>query len=189
MLKELTKENHYFVSDKNRDLSQLDSFQKWVNGHFSLDKNGEFSIGESISDSIVVKTYSTSSTSYHTETTRTETSDRNEAIRLAGIDAVVEAEAKVDAQLEKENQQLKEQGYQEAAKKKEELQQEADEAAEDIRDEIKQDEEIRSFGACRHHDAFHGRLRRLFHQLRGGDLFRRPRLLRRGGSRQRGRRG
>lgn len=140
-VKELTKENHYFVSDRNRDLSQLDSFQKWVNGHFSLDKNGEFSIGESISDSIVVKTYSTSSTSYHTETTRTETSDRNEAIRLAGIDAVVEAEAKVDAQLEKENQQLKEQGYQEAAKKKEELQQEADEAAEDIRDEIKQDDE------------------------------------------------
>ncbi len=143
-VKELTDKNIYFVSDKNRDISQYDLFQKWVNGHFNLDANGNFVIGGSVSQSIttkVVDTYTTTDTTYHTETTRTETSDRNKAVAMAGEDAVSRAEAEVDKQFAAENEAAKAEGEAQAAQNQQQMQEEADKEAEEIREEIAQDDQ------------------------------------------------
>lgn len=143
-VKELTDKNIYFVSDKNRDISQYDLFQKWVNGHFNLDANGNFVIGGSVSQSIttkVVDTYTTTDTTYHTETTRTETSDRNKAVSMAGEDAVSRAEAEVDKQFAAENEAAKAEGEAQAAQNQQQMQEEADKEAEEIREEIAQDDQ------------------------------------------------
>lgn len=141
-VKELTNKNIYFVSDEKRDISQYDLFQKWVNGHFNLDENGNFVIDGSISQSIttnVVDTYTKSETTYRTETTRTETSDRNQAVSMAGEDAVRRAEEAVDKQFEAENEAAKAQGEADAEKNRQEMQEAADKEAEEIRDEIEKD--------------------------------------------------
>lgn len=143
-VKELTSKNIYFVSDEKRDISQYDLFQKWVNGHFNLNENGNFVIGGSISQSIttkVVDTYSKSSTTYRTETSRTETDDRNKAVSMAGEDAVSKAENEVNKKLEAENEAAKSQGEAEAEKNRQEMQEEADKEADKIRDEIEKDEQ------------------------------------------------
>lgn len=143
-VKELTDKNIYFVSDKNRDISQYDLFQEWVNGHFNLDANGNFVIGGSVSQSIttkVVDTYTTTDTTYHTETTRTETSDRNKAVSMAGEDAVSRAEAEVDKQFAAENEAAKAEGEAQAAQNQQQMQEEADKEAEEIREEIAQDDQ------------------------------------------------
>ena len=143
-VKELTDKNIYFVSDKNRDISQYDLFQKWVNGHFNLDANGNFVIGGSVSQSIttkVVDTYTTTDTTYHTETTRTETSNRNKAVSMAGEDAVSRAEAEVDKQFAAENEAAKAEGEAQAAQNQQQMQEEADKEAEEIREEIAQDDQ------------------------------------------------
>ena len=143
-VKDLTDKNIYFVSDEKRDISQYDLFQKWVNGHFNLDANGSFVIGDSISQSIttkVVDTYTTTDTTYHTETTRTETSDRNKAVSMAGEDAVSRAEAEVDKQFAAENEAAKAEGEAQAAQNQQQMQEEADKEAEEIREEIAQDDQ------------------------------------------------
>lgn len=143
-VKELTDKNIYFVSDEKRDISQYDLFQKWVNGHFNLDANGSFVIGDSISQSIttkVVDTYTTTDTTYHTETTRTETSDRNQAVNMAGEEAVSRAEAEVDKQFAAENEAAKAEGEAQAAQNQQQMQEEADKEAEEIREEIAQDDQ------------------------------------------------
>ena len=142
-VKELTDDNIYFVSDEKRDISQYDLFQKWVNGHFNLDKNGNFVTSGSISEIVteVVDTYSTSSTTYRTETTKTEISDRNKAVAMAGEDAVKQAEDAVNKQFEAENAANKAKGEEEAAKNQQHMQEEADKNAEEIRDEIAKDDQ------------------------------------------------
>lgn len=143
-VKELTDKNIYFVSDEKRDISQYDLFQKWVNGHFNLDANGSFVIGDGISQSIttkVVDTYTTTDTTYHTETTRTETSDRNQAVNMAGEEAVSRAEAEVDKQFAAENEAAKAEGEAQAAQNQQQMQEEADKEAEEIREEIAQDDQ------------------------------------------------
>lgn len=126
----------YFVSDEARDLSQLDSFQEWVNGHFNI-QDGSFVT----SGSIIVGSYSTSSVTYHTETSTITTSDRDYAVGLVGEDAVRRAEEEVDKAFEEENEKLKAEGEAEAEKNRQEMQEEADKEAEEIRDEIKEEEE------------------------------------------------
>ena len=143
-VKELTDKNIYFVSDEKRDISQYDLFQEWVNGHFNLDANGNFVIGGSVSQSIttkVVDTYTTTDTTYHTETTRTETSNRNKAVSMAGEDAVSRAEAEVDKQFAAENEAAKAEGEAQAAQNQQQMQEEADKEAEEIREEIAQDDQ------------------------------------------------
>lgn len=143
-VKELTDKNIYFVSDEKRDISQYDLFQKWVNGHFNLDANGSFVIGDGISQSIttkVVDTYTTTDTTYHTETTKTETSDRNQAVNMAGEEAVSRAEAEVDKQFAAENEAAKAEGEAQAAQNQQQMQEEADKEAEEIREEIAQDDQ------------------------------------------------
>lgn len=140
-VKELTNSNIYFVSDERRDVSQYDLFQKWVNGHFNLDENGKFVVGGSISQSVVVDTYSKSETTYYTETARTETSDRNKAVSMAGEDAVRRAEEEVNKRFEADNEAAKAQGEADAEKNRQEMQEEALKEADKIRDEIEKDDQ------------------------------------------------
>lgn len=140
-VKELTNSNIYFVSDERRDVSQYDLFQKWVNGHFNLDENGKFVVGGSISQSVVIDASSTSETAYYTETTRTETSDRNQAVSMAGEDAVRRAEEEADKQFDGDNESAKVQGEADAEKNRQEMEEEALKEADKIRDEIEKDDQ------------------------------------------------
>lgn len=138
-IQELKKEDRYFSSDRERDLSQLDLFQEWVNGHFDLNEAGEFVISQSIT-STVVKTYSTSSTTYRTEHSERSVS-REEAVAAFGEDEVRRQEAEVNSQFDSWNAQQKAEGEAAAEQKRQDLQAEADKDAEAIRDEIAKDDQ------------------------------------------------
>ena len=142
-VQELKNEDRYFLSDRERDLSQLDLFQKWVNGHFNLNEAGEFVYGSGISQSItstVVKTYSQSSTSYYTEHSEKSVS-RAEAVSTFGEDEVKRKENAINSHFNSWNDQQKAQGEDEAEQNRQELQAEADEEAEVIREEIAKDDQ------------------------------------------------
>ena len=141
---ELKNKNIYFVSDANRDLSQLDLFQKNVNGSFDLNASATVSANTDTqfqSTQKVSYQNQSSSTSYRTETSKVVTTDRNQAVSLAGEEAVKNAEDAVNQQIEKENQVSKEQGLAQAEQNRQDMQAEADKHAEEIRDEIEQDKQ------------------------------------------------
>lgn len=142
-IEKLKAEDHYFSSDRERDLSQLDLFQDWVNGHFNLDGNGEFIYGSTVSENIsyeVVGSYTTTSTSYSTDHSAGYGS-RGDAINAVGEAEVERQENAIQDKYDKENAAAKAEGEAEAEKNRQELQDQADKDAEAIRDEIKQDEE------------------------------------------------
>lgn len=142
-IEELKKADHYFSSDKERDLSQYDLFQKWVNGHFNLDAAGEFVMGGSISQTVsskVVDTYTTSSTTYSTEHSEGY-GTREEAVAAVGEEEVKRQEEAINNQFDQWNQAQKEQGEAEAEQNRQELQDQADKEAEEIRDEIEKDDQ------------------------------------------------
>ena len=142
-IEKLKAEDHYFSSDRERDLSQLDLFQDWVNGHFNLDENGEFIYGSTVSENIsyeVVGSYTTTSTSYRTEHSEGYGS-RGDAVKAVGEAEVERQEGAIQDKYDKENAAAKAEGEAEAEKNRQELQDQADKDAEAIRDEIKQDEE------------------------------------------------
>lgn len=111
---ELIYEGNYPTDDAHRDLSQLDAFQKWVNGRFEIVDG--VNTGKVIPNKTAKPTTSTK-----TETTTTVTSNRTEAVDKAGEDAVKKAEDKVNSEIEKENQAAKaeaeKKAQEEAAKK------------------------------------------------------------------------
>lgn len=133
---ELMIEGNYVIDDAHRDLSQLDEFQKWVNGHFVFDEDG-YNTG--VITRTVVTTHT--KTTYRTETTTHKTSDRNEAVNAAGEDAVKKAEDAVNEQIDRENAAAKAEGEKEAEEKREELQEEADRESERLEEEVEKDEE------------------------------------------------
>lgn len=142
-IEKLKAEVHYFSSDRERDLSQLDLFQDWVNGHFNLDENGEFIYGSTVSENIsykVVGSYTTTSTSYSTDHSAGYGS-RGDAVKAVGEAEVERQEGAIQDKYDKENAAAKAEGEAEAEKNRQELQDQADKDAEAIRDEIKQDEE------------------------------------------------
>lgn len=142
-IEKLKAEDHYFSSDRERDLSQLDLFQDWVNGHFNLDENGEFIYGSTVSENIsyeVVGSYTTTSTSYSTDHSAGYGS-RADAVKAVGEAEVERQEGAIQDKYDKENAAAKAEGEAEAEKNRQELQDQADKDAEAIRDEIKQDEE------------------------------------------------
>ena len=142
-IEKLKAEDHYFSSDRERDLSQLDLFQDWVNGHFNLDGNGEFIYGSTVSENIsyeVVGSYTTTSTSYSTDHSAGYGS-RGDAVKAVGEAEVERQEGAIQDKYDKENAAAKAEGEAEAEKNRQELQDQADKDAEAIRDEIKQDEE------------------------------------------------
>lgn len=129
-IQELIIEGNYPLDDYHRDLSQLDEFQKWVNGYFLFDENGYIT-------KTIVTTHT--STTYHTVTETHTTSDRDEAVKMAGEDKVSAAEKEADKKIEQENQAAKEKAEQEAEQKRQELQEEADREAERAEQEVEQD--------------------------------------------------
>lgn len=133
---ELMIEGNYVIDDAHRDLSQLDEFQKWVNGHFVFDANG-YNTG------VITRTTTSThtETTYSTETKTHTTSDRDEAVRAAGEQAVKDAENKVNQQIDKENAAAKAEAEKEAEKNRQEMQEQADKESERLEEEVKQDDQ------------------------------------------------
>lgn len=131
---ELMIEGNYVIDDAHRDLSRLDEFQKWVNGHFVFDENG-YNTG------VITRTETSTytDTTYRTETSTHTTQNRDEAVKAAGEDAVREAEKNAQEKLDKENQANKEKGESEAEKNRQDLQEQADKEAEDLQDQVDKD--------------------------------------------------
>ena len=129
-IQELNLEGNYPTDDHHRDLSQLDEFQKWVNGYFLFDEFG-----------FITKTIVTThtSTTYHTVTETHTTNDRDEAVSMAGEDKVAAAEREADEKIEQENQAAKEEAEKEAEKNRQELQDQADKDAAEAEKEVEQD--------------------------------------------------
>lgn len=142
IVKTLEDRDRYVIDDAHRDLSKLDSFQKWVNGHFQM-IDGEFSGGivYETTTHTETSTRTESSTTTRTETTTEETSDRNKAVEAAGEEAVKQAEDKVDAEIEKQNEENKKKAEKEAKKKQEEMQKEADKDKEKLEEQIRKEEQ------------------------------------------------
>ena len=129
-IQELISEGNYPLDDHHRDLSQLDEFQKWVNGYFLFDEFGYIT-------KTIVTTHT--STTYHTVTETHTTSERDEAVSMAGEDKVAAAEREADKKIEEENAAAKAEGEKQAEEKRQELQDEADEEAQRAEQEVEQD--------------------------------------------------
>lgn len=137
-IKELKVSDRYVIDDNHRDLSQLAEFKKIVNVHFDI-IDGSFTGTTSTNTSTSSSTYS--STSYKTKTTKSLTSDRDEAVSKTSESAVSEAERKVDSSIEEENAQAKSEAEAEAEYVRQQEQTKADKEAENIKNEIAQDEQ------------------------------------------------
>ena len=135
-IEELKAEGNYPIDDKHRDLSQLDEFQKWVNGHFKFE-NG-VNTGIITTNKKTTSTSSYTKTSTKTETTTTKTDDREEAIDKTSEEAVKKAEDKVDKEIEKDNSKKEETAKKEADEKSEAAKKEEAEDAADMQDKIDQ---------------------------------------------------
>ena len=139
---ELKNKNIYVIDDEHRDLSQLDRFQELVNWHFQMvDGHFELETWYTTKTYTTKKTWTEKHTKKWTETTKTTTDDRDEAVRKAGEDKVREAEEKVDQEIEEENKRIKEEAEQEAEEKKDELQEAADQHKQDLEEEVKKDDQ------------------------------------------------
>lgn len=142
-IRELKANNQYNVKDRYRDLSELDIFQKRVNGHFTYDSNGNFKKFDENAKS-QTKTYTTTktttSTKTSTKTTKEKTSSRKEAIKKAGKKKVKDAEKKVDKQIAKENKQAKKQGEKEAEATRKSMQEAADKDTKAKEEQVKENE-------------------------------------------------
>ena len=118
-ISELGYEGNYSVSDEDRDLSQLDAFQKWVNGHFVI-VNG-INTGEFVANT--TSSYTTNeSTVTKTETTSKTATDRSEAVEQAGEQAVKNAENAANEKINSENKVNKENAEQQAEQNRQEMQ-------------------------------------------------------------------
>ena len=142
----LRQAGNYVIDDIHRDLSLLTKFQENVNGHFEVIDGEWVYNGDSAILSTTVETYqeivdqwSTSTTETWTETSRTETSDRGEAISRAGRELVEAAEREVDNQIDQENADARARAEQEADAEQARQQREEDQHASQVRDEVAQD--------------------------------------------------
>lgn len=139
-IKELIYEGNYPTDDAHRDLSQLDEFQKWVNGHFVFEDGANTGkIVVNTTTRTEVTTYTETST--HTETTTHQTSDRNEAVSMAGEEAVKKAEAAVDQQIAAENVAAKAEAEKQAAIEAEKQQAAADAERKGHEEEVAKDDQ------------------------------------------------
>ena len=131
IISELKERGAYVIDDAHRDLSQLDSFQKIVNGHF--DGSFDLPIGDSKTTTthkrIKIAEWTETKVTHKYETKKTRTSDRDVAVDKAGEKKVKEAEDKVRDEINKENQANKEKAEKEAAQKQKEEQAKEDEKA------------------------------------------------------------
>ena len=139
---ELKNKGIYVIDDAHRDLSQLDRFQELVNWHFKMvDGHFELETWYTTETYTTKKTWTEKHTKRWTETTRTETDDRDEAVRQAGEKKVRDAEKKVDKQIEEENRKEKEEAEKKAEETRKEMQEEADNHKKDLEEEVKKDDQ------------------------------------------------
>ena len=127
-----TKLGIYYIDDAHRELTKLDRFQQIVNG------NREFRCGgwqyntwvtESTSTRTEVNTWTETHTTYHEEETRTEKPIPDDV------------KARIDAEIEAENERRRREAEEAARQEEERLQRIEDENAQRIEEEIRQDEE------------------------------------------------
>ncbi len=132
---ELDREDSYNIGDEERDLSQLDEFKYWVNGHY-LDKWRNNGVG-----GVKYTTHTSTHTTYRTETSTHTTDSREEAVAAAGEEKVAAAEAEVDAQLERENEEARKQAEAAAEQKRQEEQAAADAERKELEEEVRRDDQ------------------------------------------------
>ena len=126
---ELKAKDAYVIDDAHRDLSGLDKFQDTVNWHFEIDDEGYYTgkTWYSTETRTVTKKWSKSKTTY-----RTETKVVKKAIPAS-------EKAKIDKEIEKENQKAKAEGEKKAEENRQEMQKEEDKKAEEVKKEVEQD--------------------------------------------------
>lgn len=114
-IEELNNKNQYNINDAERDLSQLTAFKNIINNH-------------SLKESIDQETTSYSqSNSYKTDSNKTTTSNRDEAVQAVGEDSVKEAEQKVNEDINSQNERAKQEADRQAEEERERLQQQEEE--------------------------------------------------------------
>ena len=114
-IEELNNKNQYNINDAERDLSQLTAFKNIINNH-------------SLKESIDQETTSYSqSNSYNTDSNKTTTSNRDEAVQAVGEDSVKEAEQKVNEDINSQNERAKQEADRQAEEERERLQQQEEE--------------------------------------------------------------
>lgn len=120
----LHENDAYNVDDENRDLSKLTLFQEILWGYVNQPQT------------YVV---TTTVTEYYTVTEETRTKDRDEAVDLAGEDAVSAAEKAAQEALDRENQEAKDKAEKEADEKANQKQQEEDKKKDDLQHQVDND--------------------------------------------------
>ena len=139
IVNELEAQNNYVVDDAHRDLSQLDAFQKAVNEHnHNLENANSTGTVESYT---TTETHTVTDTKVDKEKKKTETSNRDKAVKKAGEEKVKKAENEVDEQIAKENEEEKQKALQQAEETRQDMQSDADKQAERIKEEIAQDDQ------------------------------------------------
>ncbi len=121
----LEEKEAYVIDDMHRELTYLSAFQEIVNGFFLHPYSYT-----------IVSTYSV--TEYFTEREEIKTSDRDEAVELAGEEAVSDAEKKAQEELDRENQAAKDEAEKEADKIAGEMQDEEDQKREDLENKVEE---------------------------------------------------
>ena len=121
---ELSREDSYNISDAERDLSKLDSFQFWVNGGFTAEtgKTNTSTPSGGTTTKTWTETDTKTETHVHTETT----DDRDEAVDQAGEEAVKKAEEEADKKTAEENEAARKEAERKAEEERKKQQEEAD---------------------------------------------------------------
>lgn len=130
IIKEMKEKNIYVIDDAHRELTKLDAFQNAVNWHFQADGEWVYSGGfyETTETYTETNTWSESDTTYRVVETRTEK------------EIPADEKAKIDAEIEKENEQARREGEAEAEENRQRMQAEEDKKAEELHSEIEADE-------------------------------------------------
>lgn len=127
---ELESKDAAVIDDAHRDISQLDRFKENVNVAFKYE-NGSFN------GTIV---YSDNSAYQHSETITEKTSDRSQAIRVAGLERVEQAENAASAGIKRANDQARTDAERTADEEAKRQQEEADRTRDEHNEEVAKDE-------------------------------------------------
>ena len=136
MIKAMKDKGIYYIDDEHRELSNLDAFKNAVNWHFN-EVGDQAGTGEFIPGGTSTTTTTTTTTDTRTET---ETTYHTET-EVINLPITPEAQAEVDAQIARENEEARRQAEAEAEAERRRLQEEADRQAQSVYDEVRQDEQ------------------------------------------------
>ena len=136
---ELSREGSYNISDAERDLSQLDSFQFWVNGGFTAETGKTTT--STPSGGTTTKTWTETDTKTETHVHTETTDDRDEAVEQAGEDAVKKAEEEAAKKTEEENEAARKEAERKAEEERKRQQEEADKKRQEQEEQARQENE------------------------------------------------